>query len=44
VEAFILNRVVVTALDPEVAIPDGLLDAVEGLGFGWQMSVYRGAH
>lgn len=40
VEAFVLNRVVIEALDPDVdnlAIPQGLLTAVEELGFGWQV-------
>jgi len=37
VEAFVLNRVVVEALDSKVPVPGGLFDAVEELGLGWQV-------
>jgi hypothetical protein len=37
VEAFVLNRVLVAALPPDVDIPGDLFDAVEELGFGWQV-------
>ncbi len=41
VEAFVLNRVVVEALGSDVEVPEGLLDAVEALGFGWQVKPVR---